>query len=151
MRIAHLLPLLGVLVAPGAFAQQAPQALSHSLVVLPYVHPGGQTVDLSLAARWNLGVGGGLNTQVQAWNGVPLVVGGSMRTTGEFQRNSVPGLGRTPFVGGLFRSSSQTTRTRHMDYTFITTAVDPAGFPLHTPGTQPFERWQVPPMTGLVR
>lgn len=94
---------------------------------------------------------GRINKQFQTWNGVPLVVGSTSSSTRQFQRQSVPFVGRTPFVGGLFRNQWQATQTRHSDFTFRATLVDPAGNPLHAPGTQPFERLPAPPMVGFVK
>ena len=95
----------GLLLANFASAQFS----STQLTVLPFVQSNG-VIDMSLNANWmNQFYGYGpsrasINTQFQTYNGVPLNIGGYTTYTRAFNNQSVPFLGRAPFVGGLFRN-----------------------------------------------
>jgi hypothetical protein len=129
------------------------QSLSAQLTVLPFVQANG-VIDMSLAANWTFRTPGfgssraGINTQFQAYNGVPMNIGGYSTYTRAFNNQSVPFLGRTPFVGGLFRNRAQFQRRAMGNFTVRATTVDPAGNPTFRPGAQ--YRLPIPKMYGLI-
>jgi len=133
------------------------QQLSFSAI--PYVHPNGHTIDMSVGANWSWVTPGfppragnmGLRSQFQTWNGVPLNVGSYSRSYRSFGRQRVPFLGRTPFVGGLFQNNWQARSFNYSNFSIRSTLVDPAGNPVYRQGTQPFNRIPgIPRMHGLV-
>ena len=144
-----LLAAGAVLLAPLASAQYS----STQMTVLPFVQPGGR-IDLGLNANWTFQTPGfgssraGINTQFQTYSGVPMNVGGYSTYTRSFNNQSVPFLGRAPFVGGLFRNRSQFQRRAMGSFTVRATPVDPAGNPTFRPGYH--YRAPIPPMYGLI-
>ena len=162
-----LLALLLLATAPGANAQGV------NFTVTPYVNPDG-TIEMNLGGAWTFRSFAPrvytpntyrpnpfapspfalpttrtttLNTQVQAWNGYPLNVGGATTHVRTFGRQQVPFLGSLPFVGGLFRNQWNTERLNTSTLTVRPTLIDPAGNPL--PATAPLY-YYVPPPAGLI-
>ena len=139
----------GLLLANFASAQFS----STQLTVLPFVQSNG-VIDMSLNANWmNQFYGYGpsrasINTQFQTYNGVPLNIGGYTTYTRAFNNQSVPFLGRAPFVGGLFRNRAQFQRRSLGNFTVRATTVDPAGNPTLRPGS--YYRLRAPKMYGLI-
>ena len=129
------------------------QYSSAQLTVLPYVQANG-VIDMSLAANWTFRTPGfgssraGINTQFQAYNGVPMNIGGYSTYTRTFNNQSVPFLGRVPFVGGLFRNRAQFQRRAMGDFSVRATTVDPAGNPTVRPDEM--YRLPIPKMYGLI-
>lgn len=127
----------GALLAASVSAQFAPQS-GAQLTVLPFVQPNG-VVDLSLSANWfnrTPGFGfsrAGINTQYQQLaNGQPMSIGGYATQVRTFNRQQVPFLGQTPFIGGLFRNRTQFQSTRTGNFSTRITLVDPAGRPIRS-------------------
>ncbi len=145
---------IGLLGAAGAFAQYS----TVNLNVLPYVQPNG-TIHMGLNANWQFAQPGygpsraAINTQYLAANGVPVNVGSYARQLRTFNNQNVPFLGRTPFVGGLFRNRAQFNQ---MSYGYFApqvtiTRVDPAGNPVQ-PHAHLFQgRVSAPRMMGFVQ
>ena len=129
------------------------QYSSAQLTVLPYVQANG-VIDMSLAANWTFRTPGfgssraGINTQFQAYNGMPMNIGGYSTYTRSFNNQSVPFFGRVPFVGGLFRNRAQFQRTAFGNFTVRAATVDPAGNPTVRPGS--YYRLPAPKMYGLI-
>ncbi len=129
------------------------QYSSAQLTVRPYVQANG-VIDMSLAANWTFRAPGfgssraGINTQFQAYNGVPMNIGGYSTYTRTFNNQSVPFCGRVPFVGGLFRNRAQFQRRAMGDFSVRATTVDPAGNPTVRPGAM--YRLPIPKMYGLI-
>ena len=129
------------------------QASSTQLTVLPFVQSNG-VIEMSLKANWmNQFYGYGasrasINTQFQTYNGVPLNIGGYNTYTRAFNNQSVPFLGRAPFVGGLFRNRAQFQRRSLGNFTVRATTVDPAGNPTRRP--ELYNRIPAPKMYGLI-
>ena len=139
----------GLLLANFASAQFS----STQLTVLPFVQSNG-VIDMSLNANWmNQFYGYGptrssINTQFQTYNGVPLNIGGYNTYTRAFNNQSVPFLGRAPFVGGLFRNRTQFQRRSLGNFTIRATTVDLAGNPTFRP--ELYNRIPAPKMYGLI-
>jgi len=129
------------------------QSSSTQLTVLPYVQANG-LIDMSLNANWTFQTPGfgstraGINTGFQAFNGVPMNIGGYSTYTRSFNNQSVPFFGRAPFVGELFRNRAQFQRRALGNFTVRATTVDPAGNPTVRPGTM--YRLSIPKMYGLI-
>ena len=84
---------------------------------------------------------------------MPITVGSYTRQLRTFNNQNVPYLGRTPFVGGLFRNRSQFNQ---MSYGYMTpqvtiTRVDPAGNPVQPHAPLFYGRVPAPRMMGFVR
>ena len=140
---------VGLLLVNFASAQSS----STQLTVLPFVQSNG-VIEMSLNANWmNQFYGYGpsrasINTQFQTYNGVPLNIGGYNTYTRAFNNQSVPFLGRAPFVGGLFRNRAQFQRRSMGNFTVRATTVDPAGNPTRRP--ELYNRIPAPKMYGLI-
>ena len=135
--------------APLAKAQYS----STQMTVLPYVQPSG-LIDLGLNASWTFQTPSygasraGINTQFQTYSGVPMNVGGYSTYVRSFNNQSVPFLGRAPFIGGIFRNRSQFQHRSMGNFTVRATPVDPAGNPMYRTG-YPY-RLPAPRMIGIV-
>ena len=129
------------------------QSSRAQLTVLPFVQANG-VIDMSLNANWTFQTPGfgssraGINTQFQAYNGVPMNIGGYSTYTRAFNNQSVPFFGRAPFIGGLFRNRAQVQRRAMGNFSVRATTVDPAGNPTQRPGS--FYRILIPKMYGLI-
>jgi len=148
-RLRSLFCGCGLLLANFASAQSS----STQLTVLPFVQSNG-VIEMSLNANWmNQLYGYGpsrasIKTQFQTYNGVPLNIGGYNTYTRAFNNQSVPFLGRAPFVGGLFRNRAQFQRRSMGNFTVRATTVDPAGNPTIRP--ELYNRIPAPKMYGLI-
>ena len=147
---------IGVIFLGGMEA--AAQYSSVNLTALPYVQPNG-TIHAGLNANWQFAQPGygasnvAINTQFLAANGVPMTVAGYARQMRTFNHQNVPFLGRTPFVGGLFRNRAQFNQTSYGYFAprITVTRVDPAGNPVQ-PHAHLFQgRVPAPPMAGFIR
>ena len=149
-RILRLLIFSGCLLLVNSTSAQFS---STQLTVLPFVQSNG-VIDMSLNANWmNQFYGYGpsrasINTQFQTYNGVPLNIGGYTTYTRAFNTQSVPFLGRAPFVGRLFRNRAQFQRRSLGNFTVRATTVDPAGNPTLRP--ELYNRIPAPKMYGLI-
>ncbi len=135
-RFAILLALLPVVLN----AQQSVQ-----FTVLPFVQANG-LVEVGFAGRWQNGPMSfsALNTQFQAYPGVPMTMGSHASSLRTFRQQTVPYLGRAPFVGGLFRNRSEWRQHSWNQYHVTVTPIDPAGNPIR------YQRATAPPMIGFI-
>ncbi len=130
------------LLAPGLSAQQSVQ-----FTVLPFVQANG-LVDVNFAGRWQNGPTSfsALNTQFQAYPGVPMQVGSYAHSLRTFSRQNVPYFSRTPFIGGLFRNRADWRHQSLSRFNVTVTPVDPAGNPMFDARPRP----AAPPMIGFI-
>ena len=130
------------LLAPGLSAQQSVQ-----FTVLPFVQASG-LVDVNFAGRWQNGPASfsALNTQFQAYPGVPMQVGSHAHSLRTFSRQNVPYFSRTPFIGGLFRNRADWRHQSLSRFNVTVTPVDPAGNPMFDARSRP----AAPPMIGFI-
>ena len=130
------------LLAPGLSAQQ-----SVHFTVLPFVQANG-LVDVNFAGRWQNGPASfsALNTQFQAYPGVPIQVGSHAHSLSTFSRQNVPYFSRAPFIGGLFRNRTDWRQQSLNQFNFTITPVDPAGNPMLYARPRPAS----PPMIGFI-
>ena len=130
------------LLAPGLSAQQSVQ-----FTVLPFVQANG-LVDVNFAGRWQNGPASfsALNTQFQAYPGVPMQVGSHAHSLRTFSRQNVPYFSRTPFIGGLFRNRAGWRHQSLSRFNVTVTPVDPAGNPMFDARPRP----ATPPMIGFI-
>ena len=130
------------LLSPGLSAQQSVQ-----FTVLPFVQANG-LVDVNFAGRWQNGPTSfsALNTQFQAYPGVPIQVGSHAHSLRTFSRQNVPYFSRTPFIGGLFRNRADWRHQSLSRFNVTVTPVNPAGNPAFDarPGSA------APPMIGFI-
>ena len=122
------------LLAPGLSAQQSVQ-----FTVLPFVQANG-LVNVNFAGRWQNGPASfsALNTQFQAYPGVPIQVGSHAHSLSTFSR--------APFIGGLFRNRTDWRKQSLNQFNFTITPVDPAGNPMLDARPRPAS----PPMIGFI-
>ena len=130
------------LLAPGLSAQQSIQ-----FTVRPFVQANG-LVDVSIGGRWQHGPTSfsALNTQFQAYPGVPMQVGSHAHSLSTFSRQNVPYFNRAPFIGGLFRNRTDWRQQSLNQFNFMITPVDPAGNPMLYARPRPAS----PPMIGFI-
>jgi Flp pilus assembly secretin CpaC/tetratricopeptide (TPR) repeat protein len=93
-----------------------------------------------------------LNVDCVVWDGYTLGLGGLIAETVMTNKDKVPFLGDTPFIGRLFRGESTQRKKKNMHIFITSTIIDPAGNPVNTEETLPFMRQpagEVPNFRGL--
>ena len=130
------------LFAPDLSAQQSVQ-----FTALPFVQANG-LVDVNFAGRWQNGPASfsALNTQFQAYPGVPIQVGSHAHSLSTFSRQNVPYFSRAPLIGGLSRNRTDWRQQSLNQFNFTITPVDPAGNPMPCARPRPAS----PPMIGFI-
>ncbi len=68
-----------------------------------------------------------VSTTLHVRDGETVVLGGLISEFDEDTHNGIPGLGRAPIIGGLFRNTSKTTRRRRLLIFLTATIIDPTG------------------------
>ena len=130
------------LLAPDLSAQQSVQ-----FTAPPFVQANG-LVDVNFTGRWQNSPASfsALNTQFQAYPGVPMQVGSHAHSLSTFSRQNVPYFSRAPFIGGLFRNRIDWRQQSLNQFNFTITPVDPAGNPMLYAHPRPAS----PPMIGFI-
>jgi general secretion pathway protein D len=88
-------------------------------------------------------------TSCNVWDGQTVVLGGLLAEDVQKIKDKVPIIGDLPLVGRFFRSESSTTRRKNLVIFVTPTIIDPAGNPVHTPESLPFDPNTVPASAAL--
>ncbi|MGA2853602.1 MAG: M56 family metallopeptidase [Verrucomicrobiota bacterium] len=86
-----------------------------------------------------------ISTVANLWDNQTLVLGGSVTSAVQTNKDKVPLLGDLPLIGRLFRSQTEISVENHLMVFVTATIVDPVGNRVHSDDNLPFKASTVPP------
>ncbi len=93
----------------------------------------------------------GVVTSCNVWDGQTVVLGGLLTENVKKHKDRVPVLGDLPFLGRLFRSESSHTEKKNLIIFVTPRIIDPAGNPVHTMDSLPYDPNTIPPQKPIVK
>jgi general secretion pathway protein D len=92
-----------------------------------------------------------LVTSCIVWDGQTVVLGGLLAENVKKTKDKVPVLGDIPFFGRLFRSESSITEKKNLIIFVTPRIIDPAGNPVHTMDSLPYDPNTIPPQAPVAK
>ncbi|HXT41886.1 MAG TPA: hypothetical protein VN887_17895, partial [Candidatus Angelobacter sp.] len=90
-------------------------------------------------------------TSCNVWDGQTVVLGGLLTENVKKTKDKVPVLGDLPFFGRLFRSETSLTQKKNLIIFVTPRIIDPAGNPVHTMDSLPYDPNTIPPQKPIVK